>query len=186
MASAIAALPHGIVRLDVSLNNVLAFLVFRLPTFFTFRLQGSHKAMASLGRALKQNALNASSLVFLDVSGNQFGRFSNARRVCASFVEFLPLLLVPRFRSFSDGSTALATWLALPNPLKTLRNFFLCAGLDFLNRSYFRPGLANVAASVAIVVSAIMRGCTHLEALDLSGNRVREADAGALAQLLQV
>jgi Ran GTPase-activating protein (RanGAP) involved in mRNA processing and transport len=50
--------------------------------------------MASLGRALKTNVLNGSTLETLCLSNNTLG---------------------------NDGSTALAAFLAMPNPLRVLR-----------------------------------------------------------------
>jgi Ran GTPase-activating protein (RanGAP) involved in mRNA processing and transport len=100
---------------------------------------GGKVGTAALARSLKLNAHNASTLVHLNLSQNPFDK---------------------------EGSTALAAWLALPNPLRVLL-------------------LSNTQLSIDIVASAILRGCTSLEQLDLSGNRVRKEDSGALAMLLQ-
>ena len=97
------------------------------------------RGTAALARALKLNAHNATTLVHLNLSNNAFDK---------------------------DGSTALAAWLAQPNPLRVLL-------------------LANTQLSIDIVVNAILRGCTSLEQLDLAGNRVRKEDSGALPKLLQ-
>jgi Ran GTPase-activating protein (RanGAP) involved in mRNA processing and transport len=97
------------------------------------------RGTAALARALKLNAHNATTLVHLNLSNNAFDK---------------------------DGSTALAAWLAQPNPLRVLL-------------------LAHTQLSIDIVVNAILRGCTSLEQLDLAGNRVRKEDSGALPKLLQ-
>ena len=100
---------------------------------------GGKPGMAALTRALRANVHLGSTLSFLDLSHNTLDK---------------------------DGSTGLAAFLALPNPLRVLV-------------------LANTTLSVDIVVSATVRGCTSLELLDLSGNRIKATDSGALATLLQ-
>ena len=103
------------------------------------RNNGGKIGMGALTRALRSNTHLSETLTFLDLSLNTLDK---------------------------DGSTGLAAFLALPNPLRVLV-------------------LANTALSVDIVVSAIVRGCNSLELLDISGNRIKAGDGGALSTLLQ-
>lgn len=110
-------------------------------------------------------------VVHIDISHNAGGKvgttaLARAIKQNAHNASTLVHLNLSQNQFDKDGSTALAAWLALPNPLRVLL-------------------LNNTQLAIEIVVSAILRGCTHLEQLDLSGNRVRKEDGGALAMLLQ-
>jgi len=126
------------------------------------------KAGQSLGQYLSSMSRG---LVRLDLNGTQIGK-AGMSAVCSALKKnvhmssSLSFFDITNNKLESDGSSALANFLASPNSIRSLI-------------------ISNTVANLDILLGALLRGSNEITHLDLSGNKFSKKEAPTLSKFLQ-